>query len=91
MGIAGLIGLPAGHDRPDDAGHLFAMATLAKRAGLRASNAIRRGSAVSGLCLARRINEVVPITRSCPRTSIVLRARNFAFKFSQCAARWQFP
>lgn len=43
---------------------LFAMATLATRAGLRASNAIRCGSVVSGLCLARRINEVAPITRS---------------------------
>lgn len=43
---------------------LFAMATLATRAGFLASNARRRGSAASGLCLARRIREVAPITRS---------------------------
>ena len=34
---------------------LFAMATLATRTGFLASNARRRGSAVSGLYLARRI------------------------------------
>lgn len=43
---------------------LLAMATLATRAGLRASKARRRGSAASGLCRARRIREVAPITRS---------------------------
>jgi hypothetical protein len=64
-GMAGLVGLAVGHDCPDHPGHLVrAMATLATRASFRASNARRRGSAVSGLCLARRIKEVAPITRS---------------------------
>jgi hypothetical protein len=59
---------------------LFAMATLATRTGFLASSATSRGSAVSGLYLARRINDVAPITRSflryrspilviCPRRS----------------------
>ena len=43
---------------------LFAMATLATRTGFLASNATSRGSAVSGLYLARRINDVAPTTNS---------------------------
>lgn len=43
---------------------LFAMATLAKRTGFLASNATSRGSALSGLYLARRINDVAPTTNS---------------------------
>jgi hypothetical protein len=42
---------------------LFAMATLATRTGFLVSSATSRGSAVSGLYLARRINDVAPITR----------------------------
>lgn len=49
-GMAGLVGLPVGHDRPQTTrAILFAMATLATRAGFLASSARRRGSAVSGL------------------------------------------
>ncbi len=43
---------------------LLAMATLATRTGFLAKRATRRGSAVSGLCLARRIRDVAPTTRS---------------------------